>query len=597
MWFTSEGLIMRAIPIRLVLFGVVAVLAVAFGFLTHTVDEARIWVQRYGYYTIALTFAWAVYAFVRSGPAWWRSCPRLSRREAGGLWLAIIGLTGIAVLTVPYTYKVLFDEFVLQATAWSMHEAREVGAIVRGYEVQGVFATLQNYLDKRPFFFAFIVSLLHDLTGYREANMFALNTLFMPVVLALVYLLARRLAGHVASLAAVCALGAFSLLAHNATGSGMELLNLAMLLLVMQLACWYLDAPDEPRLTLLVLGTVLLAQSRYESGLYVLPAALVVLEGWRRAGRLLLPAAAVLAPALLIPYALHNTYLSGTPILWELREGETARFDPVYLRGNLEHALRFFFSFSGRYTNSWWLGLAGIPALVTAGIYVLRGMRGWRHAPAQVSAFAIFGVAITANLGLLMFYYWGHLDDPIVSRLSLPFCALLAVCIAWACEQVRPSWRSAAPRWAVVGALIAYLVSGLRANSSYWALNLQATEIAWEVEEVKAMDPGSRLVITNKSALIWFTSKIPSIQVVRARLRSDALQFHFDHHTFKEVLVVQKYRPTGPEGDYKLDPEDRLPENFVLEPVRERRFGTSITRISRLVEIKPAAPLETATGT
>ncbi|MFZ9682449.1 MAG: glycosyltransferase family 39 protein [Cephaloticoccus sp.] len=580
----------RTGPLRLVLFGATALVAVAFGFLVPTVEQARMWVQSYGYYTMAFTVAWAAVALVRSARDWRRELPATTRRDRWELAAAIGGLTLVAVLTVPYTYKVLFDEFVLQSTAWCLHKAREVGAIVRGYEVDGVFSTFQHYLDKRPFFFAFVVSLLHDLTGYREANMFALNTALMPVILALLYTLARRVASHRAALAAVCGLGAFSLLAHNATGSGMEMLNLAMLLLVMLLACRYLDAPDEPRLTLLILGTVLLAQSRYESGLYVLPAAVVVLEGWRRAGRLILPAAAVLAPALLIPYALHNTYLSGTPILWELREGESARFGPDYFVSNLAHAWTFFTSFTGRYLNSWWLTLAGFPALAVAVIAALRGLKTWRTAAATHVAVVIFGAAIAANLGLLMFYYWGGLDDPIVSRLSLPFCALLTLAIAWICGGVRPEWRAVAAKWAIAGALLAYLTSGLRANASFWAMNLQATEIAWEVDTVRDLSPESRLVITSKSALIWLNHQIPSIQIVRARMRGEAIQFHLDQHTFREVLVMQKFRPSGAEGDYQLDPEDRLPDTFVLEPVRERRFGTSITRISRLVRINPAPP-------
>lgn len=578
---------MRAIPVRLILFGLVAVVAVAFGFLTHTVNEARYLVQRYGYYTIAFTFAWTIWAVIKAGPGWAKLTPRLSRREAWALGATIGGLSLVAVLTVHYSYKVLFDEFVLQATAWSLHEAREVGAIVRGYDVLGVFTTFQNYLDKRPFFFAFLVSLIHDLTGYREANMFALNTALLPVVLGLLYLLARRLAGHVAALAAVCALGAFSLLAQNATGSGMEMLNLAMLLWVMLLATWYLAAPDEPRLTVLLLSTVLLAQSRYESGLYVLPAALVVLEGWRRAGRLILPVAAMLTPALLIPYALHNTYLSGTPMLWELREGDAARFGAVYLLSNLKHAWAFFFNFSGGLPNSWWLAVAGIPALLAAACLSVASLKSWRAAKATYFALIIFGAAIWANLGLLMFYYWGNLDDPIVSRLSLPFCALLALCMAWACGQVRPAWREAAPRWAIGGALLAYLTAGLQANASYWAMNLQATEIAWEVDTVRALPPKSRLVITNKSALVWLIDQTASIQIVRARSRGEAIRFHMEHHTFKEVLVFQKYRPSSAEGAYQLEAEDRLPDNYVLEPMQERRFGTSITRISRLVAIKP----------
>jgi hypothetical protein len=574
-------------PVRLLLFGVVALLAAAGGFLVFSVNEARILVQRFGYYTIAGTFVWAVIAWTRCFPGWWCSWRHLTRREIWSTTGFILGLTLVAVITVPYTYKVLYDEFVLQATAWSMHDARIVGAMVRGYDIGGVFTTLQTYLDKRPIFFAYLISLLHDLTGPRTANAFALNTALMPVALGLVYLFARRLVPHLASLAAVCAFGAFTLLAQNATGSGMEMLNLVMLLLVMHLGAWYLEQPDDARLTAFILGAVLLAQTRYESGLYVAPAALVVLEGWWRSRRLILPAAAMLAPALLIPYALHNTYLSGSPLLWELREGEATRFSPVYLTDNLIHAFRFFFSFSGKLTNSWWLGLAGLPAFGWALWAACRHAKRWRLVSATTMSLVIFGAAIAANLGLLMFYYWGQLDDSIVSRLSLPFSALCALCIAWAVVKFPARWQNRVAQIAMGGALLSYLTSGLLANGTHWSLNLQAREIAWELAVVQQQPPKPRLILTNKSALIWLTNEISSIQIVRARQRIDAIRYHLAQHTFSEVLVMQNYRPVGPEGGFQLDPLDRLPDAFVLEPVLERRFGTHIARISRVADLLP----------
>ena len=583
----SGRLVPGRLPVRLILFGVVALLAAAAGFLVFSVNEARIFVQRLGYYTIAGTSVWAVLAWARIYPDWRRSWDKLTRREIWSAVGIILGLTLVAVITVPYTYKVLYDEFVLQATAWSMHQARIVGAMVRGYDIGGVFTTLQTYLDKRPLFFTYLVSLLHDLTGPRTANAFILNTALMPVALGMVYLFARRLVSHLAALAAVVAFGAFSQLAQNATGSGMEMLNLVMLLGVMHLGAWYLEEPDDARLSAFLLGTILLAQTRYESGLYVAPAALIVLEGWRRRGRMILPAAAMVAPALLIPYALHNTYLSGSPLLWELREGEATRFSPVYLTDNLIHAFRFFFSFTGQLTNSWWLGLAGLPAFGWALWTACRHAKRWRQITASQMSLVIFGAAIAANLGLLMFYYWGQLDDSIVSRLSLPFSALCALCIAWAIMRFPAIWQNRAAQFAVGGALLSYLTSGLLANGTHWSLNLQAREIAWELAVVQQQPPQPRLILTNKSALIWLTNEISSIQIVRARQRTEAIRYHLRQHTFGEVLVMQNYRPVGPDGGFQLDPLDRLPDNFVLEPVLERRFGTHIARISRVKELQP----------
>lgn len=575
----------RRFPVRLVLLGVVAVVSVAFGFLTQSVNDARIWVQHFGYYTIAGTFAWTVLAVLRAGPDWIRSWPQLSRRELVVLAGVIGGLTAVAVMTVPYTYKVLYDEYVLQATAWCMHQMREVGTIVRGYTIEGVFTPLLTYLDKRPVFYPFVLSLLHDLTGFREANAFVFNTALLPVALGLFYLLMRRLAGHLASLAALLAFGAFSLLAQNATSAGMEMLNLVMLLLVMNFAVHYLARPDERRLTILILTAVLLAQTRYESSLYVGPVALIILEGWRRRGQLILPAAAMLAPALLIPYALQNTYLSGTPMLWELRQGESARFGLEYLAGNLQHAGHFFFSFSGVLTNSWWLALAGFPALIWAIVAASRGLRRWRCAPAPAVTTVLFGGAILLNLGLLMFYYWGQLDDPIVSRLSLPFSVLLALCLGWALSQLPDRLVPRASRIAMLGAGFCYLTSGLVGNATFWALNTPGREIAWEFHTVQQMPPAPRLIITDKSALIWLINKIPAIQVLGARNRAEQIEYHLEQHTFSDVLVMQTYLPIGPDGGFRLDPEDRLPDSFELEPLIERRFGTHIARISRVKAI------------
>ncbi|MDP2138191.1 MAG: glycosyltransferase family 39 protein, partial [Candidatus Didemnitutus sp.] len=523
---------------------------------------------------------------VRIAPAWWRARPALNRRQWGVLVATITGLTVLAALTVPYTYKVLYDEYVLQGTALNLHQTRDVGTTVRAFEFEGTFRAIGHYLDKRPFFYAFVLSLLHDLTGYREANAFALNTGLMPLILGLLYWVARRLVPHGAGLAAVISFGAFSLLAHNATGAGMEMLNLAMLLVTMLLAVFYLEKPDEPRLSALVLAAALLAQTRYESGLYVAPVALVVLEGWRRQSAVILSPAAVLVPALLIPYALHNTYLSGTPLLWELRDGAESRFALQFLPDNLWHAARFFFNFTTAIPNSWWLGVAGVPALVWAGWQTLKTLPRWRTISPTLAALLIFSAAIAVNLGLLMFYYWGQLDDPIVARLALPFCLLLALSLAWVAMQVPVAWQGRAVAIVAGGALISYATTGLRVNTTHWEINLLAREIAWEANVVDHMGPAKRLIITNKSPLPWVTREVPAVLIARARWRPEAVKFHLDHHTFDEALVTQIYRPTSADGGFQIDPEDRLPTSYVLEPVSERSFGTRIARISRVTEIR-----------
>ncbi len=65
----------KRFPLRLALFGAVSVVSVAFGFLAFNVNDSRILVQRYGYYSIAITFAWALVAMSRVVPEWVRNWP------------------------------------------------------------------------------------------------------------------------------------------------------------------------------------------------------------------------------------------------------------------------------------------------------------------------------------------------------------------------------------------------------------------------------------------------------------------------------------------------------------------------------------------
>lgn len=588
---------LRRFPLRLALFGAAAVTAVAYGFLAHTAVEAGRLVQRFGYFAMAGTAAWWLYALSRRLPsarAWLRAEAPADRRNV----LLLIGaLAAVAVATFPYSYKVLYDELVLQATAWNLHYFREVGTVVRGYPIEGIFTSLDIYLDKRPYFFPFVLSLVHDLTGYRELNGFVLNTLLLPLVLGLFYALARRLADARAAFAGLACFGASALLAQNATGVGMELLNLAMMTLAMLLAADYLAKPDDDRLSALILTSVLLAQTRYESGLYVLPAALVVLEGWRRAGRVILPAPALFAPILLIPCALHNTYLSGTPVLWELRENMDSRFGAEYLTDNLQHAFTYFFNVSGKLLNAWWLSVFGWLALGGAAWTLLRRLRHWQSASAGALTAVLFAGAVLGNLLLLMFYFWGQLDDPIVARLILPFNVVLGLAIAWSVQRYAASPAGALlASGLTVGALLVHVGFALTASAHHTTINQLASELAWEGRVVEAMPPKDRFVITNKSGLAWLMRRIPVVTVDRARFMSDRVKFHLDQGTFQEVLVTQLLRPTGPEGGFVVEPKDLLPDDYVLEPVVERHIGARIARISRVVAIHPPkAPAEPAT--
>ena len=589
-WRSAQG---RDSAIRLIAFTVSGILAVMLGFLYFTPAEAGELVRRFGYFGIAATFVWFAFLMVREVPtfrAWIRA---MTVPEFRNLLLTVGALGVVAWVAFPPSYKVLYDELVLQATSWNLHKLREVGTMVRGYEVEGVFMPLFVYVDKRPYFYALLVSLVHDLTGFRESNAFWFNTALYPVVLGLFYAIGRRLASARVALAGMVCFGASPLLAQNANGAGMDLLNLAMILLTVLLAARYLDRPQDRTLSLLLFACVLLAQTRYESLLFVVTTGLVVLEGWRRAGRVLLPLPAILVPLLLIPSGLHNSYLSGMPSLWELREDMDSRFGLEYVWSNLGHAWSYLFNTGTGSLGAFWLSWCGVPALGALAFFGLKRWREWKRADSTLTAIGLMSIAVLANLALLMAYFWGQLDDPIVSRLIMPFTILLGVAVIVVLAKIEQGGLRLT-KWVMGGALVCYFGWGLPAARQHRDINQLATELAWEQSVVARMEPRSRLILTDKTTLGWLMKGIPALILKEAENRAEQIQFHLQHGTFDEVLVTQRIRPISSEGEFEVDPRDRISDRFVLEPVHESMQGARLVRISRLVEIKPAPAVESS---
>lgn len=573
------------VEVRLVCFGLAALASVYFGFIGLDVAAADHFVKHHGYHVIAATFVlWLACLWrLRAGldPA---EIP--GRGELAGPMAAIAIFTAFYLFAEDFHSKVLYDEFVLQSTAYNMHHFRDASTMVRGYDVLGVFLSTDNYLDKRPFFYPFLVSLLHDLTGYRVLNAYLLNAALYPVALALAWWVGRMLAGAAAGLLAVLLLGTLPLLGQNATGAGMELLNVCMLLAVALLGGLYLRRPDESRLSALVLAAVLLAQSRYESAIYVGPVAVLIMLGWWRAGRIVLSWPAAVAPLLLVSYALQNKVLSNTKWMWELRDNQETRFSAEYLPGNLSGAVEFLFNTSVRFANSWWLSVLGLVAVVFVLGWVLVRRPSLRTTPPEATVLGLLAVGALANTGLLMFYYWSSFSDPMAARFALPFYLTLAFAAVAMVAVINRRWP--VMRYIQIATVVFGLGFTTKLVGQHLYSHLGVAEIEWE-KEVLASRPGTgqRFVITNKSTLPWLLEKTPSVLVGRARLVQDRLAYQMAEGIFREVYVTQTYRPTTVEGDHEMLPDDRLPPSFHLQTVAERRFGTRITRISRVLAIDP----------
>lgn len=591
-----QALVRSAPRLRVLLTLACACAAIYLGFVAVKPAQAQTLVNDYGYYLITFTFGWFVVHLVRiwrtspvcAGPAPWSGWLQPSRRWAV---IAIAGTGILCIIAEAPREKIIYDEYVLQATAMQIHFTRKVSTLVQGYDVNGVFLPTQYYLDKRPYFFALLLSLVHDLTGYRTTNVYWLNAALTFFTLAMLFVVVRRLANYSGAILAVLLLGTLPLLAQNTSGSGMEVLNLGMILLSLWLGLLAVEQPDATRLGAFVLAVVLLAQSRYESALYVFPVIAVLAGIWWRGRRVILPWAIVVSPLLLVPIPLLQRVLYARPVTWELPQNLDSRFGLVHLGNNLRHAVAFLTTFSREKPNSpllVLLGVAGIAGLVF--LLVRRAAR--RPVTPALWVVALFALVVAANLSLLMFYFWGELDDPMVSRLALPFYTLLAGCAAaWLAVL---DARRPATRWGIAAVLVAVPLTYGRATPLhlYTSQNVIEAELRWENAWVAGRAPGPRFIITNKSCLPWLLQHEASIFLPAARDRAAQLAFHLREGTFTEVLVMQRLRASTPQGDFIIDADDRLPEGFQLQLLTEKRFGATLDRISRLTAVNPpSAPI------
>jgi hypothetical protein len=573
---------------RAALFALSGLAAVVVGYVAVPTITAGHMIIDWGYFYILTVFSMFVYyacRLARSRPQVWREW----LRRPGIAGAAIAAGTIFAVWSDSFRHKILYDEFVIQGTAYEMHVTKHVSTILRAYNIAGTWLSIDTYLDKRPYFFPFLVSLVHDFTGYRIANMFAVNVACAAAFLALLYWITREIAGRRPALLAVAAMATVPLFGQNATGAGMDLHNLTMIVLVACLGLLYLRAPDGDRLSLFVLGAVLLTESRYESVIFIAPTAFIVIAGWLRAGRAILPWPAVAAPLLLVPFVWHHRVFDATPAFWQFKEGQTKAFGLEFVADNFKGDVAFLFNRGPGLANSLFLTIAGLAGLG----YLLWRIAAWLWTrpraplsdPAVVGLAFAFGVA--AHFVVLLFYWWARFNDLLASRFSLPmylaFAVMLAVLVEGLGRRRIPAFRIA---WAGLGLWL--VTAGMPAFNLrfYTNNNLGMKELEWEKTVIDSR-PGPILFVSNKSTIpfiLWHTEVLLNNI---AALKGDDIRYHLGQETFKEVLVTQAIRPFTDDGRMGVDPDDVLPATFHLQMVAEKRFGGRLDRISRIVSIDP----------
>ncbi|GHB97216.1 glycosyltransferase family 39 protein [Cerasicoccus arenae] len=577
--------------LKLLLFIALGAFAVYFGFFHYSAMRSVGLIKHWGYYfmlAILLAFIWETYCVTR---ARWADLLPWLRQYFNWKFCAVLGVLSIYLWTSQEVgYKVIMDEINLLGTSMYLHLDKQAMSILRGYELNGVFLPLDGFVDKRPLFYPFLVSLIHDFTGYRPENAFALNLTLIPVALILSYVLGVLVSNARGGLLAMLLLACFPMFNQCCHGGGFEALNVVMILVVFLASCLYLREPSPGLLSVLCLSAVILANVRYESVLFILPVALVIMTGWYRSRGVIFSRGFFLTPILLVPVPmLYRVFEIDPENTWQLGSKEAASpFSLEFLPRNLGQCVSMFFDTGHEQPVSVFLSTFGLIGMILFLVLLLRKAREKSPIKAEYLALAFTSLGVLMLLGLLLLYFWDF-DDNMTRRLALPIVVLMIFPGVASLGSLKRAAKIFP--WVFALTCLALIVEvAPRYSKDMFTKGYDPGAVTnWKREVIREHEGEYNLFIDIPG--LWVTHEVPAITQARAIEKKELLKFHLNNKTFDHIYVVEGFVKDFSDGVLRGGRFARLDDDFVLEPMTQKTFNNVIfIRISEVVDIKAEEP-------
>ncbi len=499
----------------------------------------------------------------------------------------------------PRQFKVQFDEYTLSGVARNMHFLRQATFSGKAHIIDDRFQVFQVGIDKRPLFFSFTLSCLHDLTGYRPENVFVLNFTATFLLLLLTYYFGALSGGWKLGATCVALWAGLPLLAQNATGAGYDVFNVLMLGLLWFFGRQYLRSPSQFTLSLLVLTAVHLAQVRLESMLYVVFLVPIVIWQWLRRREIQLSWIAIISPLfLVVPLAINLVFVK-SPNLFQTIQGQSY-ISLGHLVGNLEQAIWYLYNFDLTASNSIILSILGSVSIVAFFVKIFSMRKGFLKQEDEV-LLILFSLFVVAATGVTMSQFWGQWSDAAAARFSLPMHLLFIFCFARvAGEFLKTRFLSV---WVPVSAFVAAIVlSTSSAVASYATRALwSGREYAWFIKELDAPRYRDALVISHSIGPIIYNHAAIGVEV--AESSKWKINECLKNGIYNDIVVLDRLiidKETLQERSYNTDRAwdinrvsgvgdsgGALSAAFKRETISEIRLrGNVISRMSRIVKVE-----------
>lgn len=507
-------------------------------------------------------------------------------KEHGWGILVIIVCSIYTHLHEPHMFKVHMDEPVLSAMAKYMHEYRVPAVPHRGHVLEDDLYLINAYVDKRPYFFPFVLSTIHDLVGYRKINVFILNGILTLTLFTGIYAWCRRISTQRIAIFCLLLFTSLPLLAQNLTGGGFEVMNLVMLLALLLSMWYYLSRRGVEGLNMMILVSVLLAQTRYESILFTVPVALCIIIKWCREKSITLTWLSALAPVLLAPALLVQKNFFASKIFWQLKEGEGNPFGLEFLEPNLEKAVYYFFNVSHHETNSVILSLVIVIVLIALPIVYKRNPEYFKTGKAEICYLLVLPF-ILINFLLLMLYHWGQMTDPVVSRLGLP---LMLGGLLGAPLVIRELLRGKQLPHLASLAVLAFILgftSWANSTSYYTTRFISPQEVKLLKETVAEKYQGKNVLVLGASPVPYLIEGFASLSQHFLILSHKKIDYCLEQGIYDEVLLVRRFVVNPKTFELVETMEDPLGLFFESEEINRKWFRVHVvSTISRVTGTK-----------
>jgi hypothetical protein len=553
--------------------------------LTHVLPGSQeTFVRSWGYYAITATGALFAASIVPCLPA----IARARAAFTSGDLALVVAAFAFLTASSPWQFKTLMDEGVILGISKQMHMAREASVpTVSTSSPSGGPRLTSGYVDKRPLLQPALVSVLHDLTGYRPFNAIVVNVAVALFFVAGSWYLGFQIAGTAGGRASALMWSSVPLLSMSATSGGLELVNLTLVVAVTLLAIAFLQAPSPRRMAPLVFGGLLLAQARYESAVFLLPVLVIVAIGWTRSREIYLPWLLVPTPLLVVPYYFTRLLASGPAWTWEVyeRTGSNAHFALSYAPQNLRNAIEYFCDTSLRHANSLLAVALGV-GLAPLAYRQLRAMLQRGEGP-RTTAIALTSMATAAAVlfPVIMCYYWADFRDPAAARLALvlyfPLVVSALLGLAWLGERIA-LWPSALALCALFSVL---WTSAILAQKSNDELARDTRQWNWLAERIRS-SPENTLWVMPTS--VWpIVNGRDALSLDSANAEPELIESFLKNGAYQAVYFVEVFRVIMPKAEHVQTDRSKTSSKFVLETVGE--FGGQpfwVQRVSRLKEVR-----------